>query len=221
MIQADDVDQLLRSAADPVLSKSMSDYMRGHFYFYGVTAPVRKEICKAVTRESRKIPLDDLIQIVHGLWAFEARECQHSALDILIANKKRLRSGDLADVEYWLTHKSWWDTVDGLASHVVGSIVSRDLNLKMTLLSNWLDSDNIWLNRTCLIFQLKYKQQLDFQFLKKAVLKLKLKDEFFIQKAIGWSLRQHSRVDPAGILGFVNDTPLSNLARREGLKLIR
>lgn len=42
---------------------------------------------------------------------------------------------------------------------------------------------------------------------------------FFIRKAIGWALRDHSRVDPEPVRTFATEHPeLSGLSRREALK---
>ena len=211
---------LLKSAADPTLSKKMSDYMRGQFDYFGVTSPIRKTTLKDQYALSKKLSHDELIMVVHELWQQNERECQYAALDILIKNKKRILSSDIEDVIVWLCNKSWWDTIDGLASHVIGQLFEKDHGLRDKYTSLWLTSDNIWLNRTCLIYQLKYKEKANFELLIKYILALKHKNDFFIQKAIGWSLRQYSRTDADAVKTFVGTTELSNLAKKEALRLI-
>lgn len=211
---------LLKNAADASSSQKMSDYMRNQFDFFGITSPIRKSVLKTQYAHSLKLPIDELIMVIHELWQQNERECQYAALDMLIKNKRRLRTEDLGDVEYWLTHKQWWDTIDALASHIVGILFEKNDSIRVHYVQRWLTSSDIWLNRTCLIYQLKYKNKTNFQLLTQYIDQLKHKDEFFIQKAIGWSLRQHSRIDAEAVMNFVQKTELSNLARKEALRLI-
>ena len=43
-------------------------------------------------------------------------------------------------------------------------------------------------------------------------------DEFFINKAIGWALREYSKTDADAVRAFVAETDLAPLSRREALK---
>ncbi|MCB9010197.1 MAG: DNA alkylation repair protein, partial [Ardenticatenaceae bacterium] len=46
-------------------------------------------------------------------------------------------------------------------------------------------------------------------------------DEFFIQKAIGWALREYSKTDAGAVVAFIAATPLAPLSAREGLKWLK
>jgi 3-methyladenine DNA glycosylase AlkD len=81
-------------------------------------------------------------------------------------------------------------------------------------------SENMWLNRSAIIFQLSYKEKTDFNLLKSECEKHKTSKEFFIQKAIGWALRDYSRFNPNGVHNYVNSTNLKPLSQREALRLI-
>ena len=78
----------------------------------------------------------------------------------------------------------------------------------------------MWLNRSAIIFQLSYKLQTDFDLLKAECEKHKNSDLFFIQKAIGWALREYSRFNPEGVKFFVNSRNLKPLSQREALRNI-
>ncbi|PKP19846.1 MAG: DNA alkylation repair protein, partial [Bacteroidetes bacterium HGW-Bacteroidetes-22] len=80
------------------------------------------------------------------------------------------------------------------------------------------DSGHLWLQRSCLLFQLKHKDKLDFELLRSFITRLNTHPDFFIRKAIGWSLRSYARQNPEGVKQFVASTALSNLSRREALK---
>lgn len=211
---------LLEEAGDPERAPRMMDYMRGQFEFYGVSAPIRKAVCKNHFALSKKLDHDDLIEQVDRLWQEDARECQHVAVDILVKNKKRLIPDDMEHLHNWIILKSWWDTVDFLASHMVGALVQKYPQLEKQYIRPWLTSDNIWLKRTCLIYQLKYGHDTDFDKQKSYIAALVDDQEFFIQKAIGWSLRQYSKLEPELVRSFVLEIGLKGLAKREALKYV-
>ena len=119
-----------------------------------------------------------------------------------------------------ITHKSWWDTIDRIAKKLVGEYFKVFPDKVDPYIEKWLESDNIWLQRTCLLFQLGYKEETDVDLLFKLVEELSEIDEFFIQKAIGWALREYSKIDPEVIRNFITSHDLSSLATREGLKII-
>jgi len=75
-----------------------------------------------------------------------------------------------------------------------------------------------WLRRAAILFQLNYKKETDFELLSEIILENLDSKEFFINKAIGWSLRQYARVDPRAVKKFVKSTSLHPLSRREAMK---
>ncbi len=212
------ITSLLEYSGDPETAIKWSAYMRNKFEFYGVSAPIRKQVLKEQYALAKNLSHDDLIQEIDELWSDDHRECQYAAMDILFKRKKNLVADDFDHVMSWVTTKSWWDTVDGLVSHLVGILFQKYPELKLAYLPIYLDSDNIWLNRTCLIYQLKYGRDTDFEELKKSILYLKHKNEFFVQKAIGWSLRQYSKFEPDRVIQFVGQHDFSKLVQTEGLK---
>jgi len=85
----------------------------------------------------------------------------------------------------------------------------------------WLASGNMWLQRSALLFQLKYKKDLDEELMAYTINNLLGSKEFFINKAIGWMLREYSRTNPDWVIEFADKTELNNLSKREALRLIR
>lgn len=135
---------------------------------------------------------------------------------------KDFKKGDIELLEYMVTHKSWWDTVDFIAANSMGTYFKLYPELRKQYVKKWLASDHMWLQRSALLFQLKYKDSLDEELMAYAIKALLGSKEFFINKAIGWSLRQHSRTNPKWVTNFVRSTPtLANLSKREALRLIK
>jgi 3-methyladenine DNA glycosylase AlkD len=188
-----DVLHALSIQANPKAALEMKQYMRNQFEFFGVNRLLE-------------------------LWHTPQREAQYIALEFCKQKSIAQHSLAIPLAEQLICTKSWWDTVDMLASHMVGITLFNFPNLKAEYIVKWLNSEDIWLNRTAILFQLFYKEETDFQLLKHCILTLKHKNEFFIQKAIGWSLRQYAKSNPDEVFEFVEQTELSNLAKREALK---
>lgn len=198
----------------------MSDYMKGHFSFFGVTAPLRNRIQKEWLNSFKEQDFD-FWELNYTLWEQSEREFQMVAGDLLKKYpKRRINIEDINYIEHFISTKSWWDTVDLIASNIVGVYFQKFPEKRDEIITKWRHSDDMWLNRTCLIFQLKYKDQVDFELLKDLIKQYQPVNEFFIQKAIGWSLRQYSRLEPERVETFVSEIGLTGLAKREALRLL-
>ena len=124
-------------------------------------------------------------------------------------------------LEFIITNKSWWDTVDFIASHLVGNYFKKYPDKIEEYINKWMLSKNIWLQRTALLFQLKYKVALNPVLLENIIKQFLYSKEFFINKAIGWILREYSKTNPQWVINFVKKYPLHNLSKREALRLIK
>ena len=145
----------------------------------------------------------------------------YGAIDCLEYHGKHvLGPDDLSLVAFMIGMHSWWDSVDGLASRVVGPLVLRNREELESRVDLWGDCENMWFRRTALLYQLKYKEQTDVERLAEHCRTMASDDAFFIQKAIGWALREYAKTDPQWVRAFVDKTTLSGLSRREALKNI-
>ena len=119
-----------------------------------------------------------------------------------------------------ITNKSWWDTIDPLATVVIGDLAGRYPQIVQEHIEGWSDHANLWLRRTAILFQLKYKARTDENLLYRFITRNETSKEFFIQKAIGWALREYSKTNPESVRDFMNRTPLPRLSVREGSKYL-
>jgi 3-methyladenine DNA glycosylase AlkD len=209
---------LYQQYADPVKAAPMKAYMRNQFEYLGIKSPELAELNKTFINRHGLPELADLGIILHDLWALPEREFQYSAVGLLGRLGKDLPANFIGEIEYLLVTKSWWDTVDSIAGNTVGTHFKRYSRIKEKYITKWRKSENFWLRRTTLLFQLGYKEDTDFALLCDLIRENLGSKEFFINKAIGWSLRQYSRVDPQGVRDFVAHTPLHPLSKREALK---
>jgi len=120
-----------------------------------------------------------------------------------------------------ICQKSWWDTVDLIATNLVGKLFQKFPELILYYITKWATSENLWLQRTTLLFQIKYKDKTDAALLFKLIESFAGHPDFFIRKAIGWALREYSRTDPQLVAEFVKNHQLSSLSTKEAVKLLK
>ena len=210
----------LKRNANRKIAKEQKAYMRNQFEFYGIKTPLRREIQKPFLAKSYLPPKTDLEEIVKTLWNKPQREYQFIAQELVFKYTRQFDKNDIALLEFMITHKSWWDTVDYIAVKLIGAYFTRFPEQLDNYIDRWLASGNIWLQRCCLLYQLKSKDKIDTQRLQYIIQKLLGSKEFFINKAIGWVLREYSRTNPKWVRNFTENNALANLSRREALRLI-
>ena len=210
----------LKRNANRKIAKEQKAYMRNQFEFYGIKTPLRREIQKPFLAKSYLPPKTDLEEIVKTLWNKPQREYQFIAQELVFKYTRQFDKNDIALLEFMITHKSWWDTVDYIAVKLIGAYFNRFPEQLDNYIDRWLASGNIWLQRCCLLYQLKSKDKIDTQRLQYIIQKLLGSKEFFINKAIGWVLREYSRTNPKWVRNFTENNALANLSRREALRLI-
>ena len=200
----------------------MEAYLRNQFLFFGVMSPQRKLILKKLKNQylNQLTPTEkrDLIIL---LWNQEYREFQLLALDWMMKwHPNDYIEADIDFLEHLISSKSWWDTVDFLASNLVGKYALKFPLTMNRKLKKWENSKSFWIKRTCLIFQLRYGKDTNLDYLQYLTAKFKKEKEFFIQKAIGWSLREVSKWNPSWVKQLIKEEELNGLARREASKYL-
>lgn len=211
----------LEKKANAVVAIKQKEYVRNQFEFYGLKTTERREVQKPFLVAEYLPNKEDLNGLVKLLWSKPQREYHHFSQELVFKYCKQFVENDIHLLEYMVTHKSWWDTVDFIANKLMGSYFKRFPNQVDIYVQKWLNSNNIWLQRSALLFQLKYKNDLDTEVLSYCINSLLGSNEFFINKAIGWVLREYSRTNPEWVVAFVSKTTLSTLSKREALRLMK
>ena len=196
----------------------MAKYMKNHFEFFGLKSTPRKEATRSFYLLNGLPPTKNWAEYVKEAWVADQRELQLFGQELCVKYIKQWLAEDLSFFEYLLTTKTWWDSVDYIASNIIGQYFCMFPEKIKPTIDKWKISENMWLVRACLIFQLKYKNHTDFQLLQEVIHLHKHSTEFFIQKAIGWALRQHAKFSPEDVQAFVTETELKPLSKREALK---
>ncbi len=201
--------------------KKQSDYLKNNFPFYGIQTQARRDILKNCTSVYKDEIKTNFRAICWQLYQFPHREMHHAAIDIFIKEiKNNYQIEDIVLIEKLLLTNSWWDSVDTLAKYAVGGYLETFPEKTLEIIENFSNSEAMWLNRTAIIFQLGYKQKTDFNVLVSECEKHKQSTEFFIQKAIGWALREYGSVNPTAVLNYVNSTNLKPLSKKEAIRKI-
>jgi len=207
------------AAADPERAAPMRAYMRDRFEFLGIPSTPRRELTREVLRDAPALTEPSLCDAALACWALPEREYQYFACDLLRREARRLTPGALPTLRTLITTKPWWDTVDTLAAHTVGPLVAAHPFLASTMDEWAAPGTDLWLVRTAILHQLRYRRNTDFNRLADYCDSWSAEPDFFIRKAIGWALREHAKTDPAAVRAFVATHPgLSPLSVREALK---
>ncbi|MFJ7725942.1 DNA alkylation repair protein [Neobacillus sp. NPDC097160] len=201
-------------------AEPMKKYMKGHFPFLGIKSPLRKELEKQFFNETGILKEPFNKELVDELWGKNEREYQYTALTYLEKMMNKLKKEDLPFMEWLITTKSWWDTVDAIAPKPVGKIAEKFPVVVGDTVDGWAVHDNMWLRRAAILFQLKYKQKTNEERLYQYIRQNAGSKEFFIQKAIGWALREYSKTNPASVKAFIEGQSLAPLSVREGSKYL-
>jgi 3-methyladenine DNA glycosylase AlkD len=196
----------------------MGNYMKNNFPFLGLNKLIRDQIQKKLFAKHKIDSSETLLNIVLELWEEEEREFQYCAIDLLKKYSKLLSEKDIFVIEKIIVSKPWWDTVDLLASNITGKLLLKDSEFRKRCFDSWKNHINMWLRRTSIIFQLKYKTSTNTHLLKETILMNADSNEFFIQKAIGWALREYAKTNPNWVVALVSEIELKPLSRREALK---
>lgn len=209
----------LRAAADGERAAQMAAYMRDQFRYLGVQTPARRKISRPFLNAAKKERLLDW-DFVDACWQAEEREFQYVAADYLRKVRHLLTVADLPRIRGLAVTKPWWDTVDSLDA-TVGSVVAQSAEGRELILK-WARDESMWVRRLAIDHQLQRKESTDVELLSSIIEANLGSGEFFIDKAIGWALRDYSKTDPEWVRAFIAEhrKAMAALAIREASKYL-
>lgn len=211
----------LRAHADPEEAEPMEAYMRGKFPFLGIRNPERQALTRLFWKEHPMPAGEELLKTALQVWSLPEREFHYTSMALLEKYGKRADKSHIDVLETLVTQHAWWDTVDFIASHLIGRQLSLYPELVTGYPDRWISSEDMWLRRSAILFQLKYKQSTDFERLIRYIERCKGESEFFIRKAIGWALREYAKTDADAVRRYVASAELSPLSEKEAMKHLR
>ncbi|MDO5655784.1 MAG: DNA alkylation repair protein [Flavobacteriaceae bacterium] len=220
MNYAQQVIDTLSAHAAPEVAQGQAAYMKNKFQFFGLKAPQRRILYNPFLKKTALPNKLEAIKIAKLLYAKPERELHYFAMELMYQFRKNSEITDSEWIEFLITHNSWWDTVDYIADKLAGNYFINFPEQIEPITKKWIMSNDIWLKRSALLFQLKYKEKTKVDLLSDYILKLSSEKEFFIRKAIGWILREYSATNPEWVKNFVakNEDKLSDLSKKEALR---
>jgi 3-methyladenine DNA glycosylase AlkD len=199
----------------------MAKYMKDLFPFYGIKTDERRAILKSVCKKHQAEIDSNARTIAWELFLKKERELQYCGIEIIMKSlKNNYIIEDIVWIEQLLITNSWWDTVDTISKYILGSYLKQFPTEIATVVQRFSNAENMWLNRSVILFQLGYKSTTDFNLLQSLCIQHSHSNEFFIRKAIGWALREYAKTDPDAVRKFVFESNLKPLSKKEALKNI-
>ena len=213
-------DEELSALADADRARQMAAYMKTHMAFYGVQAPARRKVLRSLRAQVPISTSGDYAAAVATLWDGDHRETKYLAIDLAIAERRFIASEHLPLYRRLIVEGAWWDLVDPVATHLVGTVLLNDPHHTEPVIASWAFDDDVWLRRTAILCRLRHKDRTDAGRLFSQCLARAGDDEFFIRKAIGWALREYAKTDPEAVGRFLiaHRGDLSPLSFREASK---
>ncbi|MBF25520.1 MAG: DNA alkylation repair protein [Flavobacteriales bacterium] len=215
------IEKSFKKKSNLIIANKQEAYLRNQFEFYGLISSERKKITQSLVTKYRFKSVKDFQETIKILWNKQQREFQYTAQEFVLENLNYFKINDIKLFEFMIINKSWWDTIDFIAPKILGSYFKSNPEIIDVQINKWLNSNNLWLQRSCVLFQLKYKEKLNTELLSQIIYFLTDSNEFFINKSIGWILREYSKTNKDWVIDFVKQNKLSNLSKRESLKYIK
>lgn len=214
-----ELQHIFQAKANPTIAIGAEAYMKNQFNFFGIYTTERRKLSNNFIKQIGLLSYKDLIIIVKDMWQMPHREFQYVAIELIAFHKKQWTEQIIEIAEFCLENKSWWDTVDNIASLILSPYFKMFPQQIIPITSKWNTSENFWLQRSSIMFQKNFKQNTNTALLSKYILNCCHSKEFFVQKAIGWALREYSKTNPNWVIIFVSNTKnLPPLSKREALK---
>ena len=213
------IKQLFEQNRDEENAIKMSKYMRDLFKFYGIPTPVRKSLYKDLLKEEKAKKTIDW-NFLDKCYEDDYREFQYLALDYIENMQKFLNYDDVPKLYKYIKSKQWWDTIDRF-DRIVGNIAFKDDRIN-DLMLKWSKDEDFWLRRIAIDHQLGRKDKTNTKLLEQILLNNFESDGFFINKAIGWSLRDYSKTNPDWVKDFLNkyENKMDKVSLKEAYKYI-
>lgn len=201
----------------------MQRYLKTTMPFYGVKSPILNTIVNDVNNLHLISNQEEYNSVIMDIWNLSHREEKYISIKLARKWKKYITLEALTVYEKMIREGQWWDFIDPISQGLIGILLMNNRFKMNKILDKWIKDENLWIRRSAILAHLKHKENTDYKKLFEYCLKCAHEKEFFIQKAIGWVLREFSKTEPEIVYAFIqdNDRVLSNLSKREGMKYIK
>lgn len=213
------IKQLFENMQDQNQALSMAQYMKNQFVFYGIPTPQRRKLYKDFLKQEKKHKQIDW-DFLDLCYQDSHREFQYFVCDYLKMFQNQLVYEDIQHMKVYIKDKQWWDSIDNFDT-IIGQIGLTDQRVD-DLMLEWSLDDDFWLRRLAIDHQLGRKEKTNTILLEEILVNNLNSHEFFINKAIGWILRDYSKTNPQWVRDFIQQyhEKMTKLSIKEGSKYI-
>lgn len=210
------------AVADADRAPDMQRYMKSEMPFYGIQTQQRRKICRAIFKEFKPISFETWVACATHIWnESEFREERYAAIELVLWKPcfEHHTLAALPMLGHLITTGAWWDYCDNLTGPL-GNVLRAHPDEMRALMLEWAHDEDMWKRRSAILCQLRFKEELDFEFLQECIEPSIESKEFFLRKGIGWALRDYAWTHPLIVKEYVkrNADRLSGLSKREALK---
>lgn len=201
-------------------AQAMAAYMKTTMSFHGVKATERRRIAKQAVKQYPIQNQKEYLEVIEELWNQPHREEKYIAIDIARAYPKHIDMLAIPLFEKMIREGGWWDFVDDIAMHLIGTVLRKHSSSMWPIIEQWASDSNLWIRRTAIICQNRFKDKTDQRLLFSFCLQCAHEKEFFIRTAMGWALREYAKTEPQKVYDFVvkNRERISNLSYKEATR---
>lgn len=212
----------LKASADPDKAVPMARYMKTDMPFYGVQKSGREKIARAIKWHYRPGTFEEYLELVNLLWSKEHREEKYLAIQLARTYRLFITTDSLELYERLIREGAWWDFVDEIAIKLIGPVLRNEPEVMEPVLDEWIEDENMWIRRAALLSQVLHRDKTDKDRLFRYCKARLGDDEKFVQKAIGWALRDYSRANSEAVRSFLmkHGDEMSELAFREAARVL-
>ncbi len=211
------IQEIFESKVDAKRAQQNHAYMKYKFTFIGMLTKERRGITQKMVKAYPFKDMKEVTYVVKKLWGMEKREYHLAAIQLLASYKKIWDGSTINLILYCMVRNSWWDSVDNLNAECLSHFYLM-YPQETYITKYWYMHKSIWMQRSSIIFQKSYKEKTDVALLSENILNASKSTNFFIQKAIGWALREYAKTNKEWVIDFVANNNLPALSKREAIK---
>ncbi|MBD3786055.1 MAG: DNA alkylation repair protein [Sphingomonadales bacterium] len=216
----------LECCGDAERAAGAAEYHKVARRYLGVPVPLIEDMTRLWRAQAS---LEERVALADALWHSDIHEAKVAAAKLL--TQARIRP----DAAVWETIAAWapgfdaWAVADHACSAGGRRLVADPSRLDQV--EGWLDNSNIWTRRAALVITLPFTKSNipteEERAIRERVLgwstRLAPERDWFIQKAIGWWLRELSKHDPDRVRAWLEShgAELKPFARKEAAKYLK
>jgi 3-methyladenine DNA glycosylase AlkD len=207
----------LQALGNSTRAEKEKAYQKSRWEHWGVALP---KMDLAIRESLKNLPPQKLLALSARLWREPVWDLKIVAARILASDAMPATEQLWKFVRTRVPDLDGWAVADNLAS--VGSRCLLADPRRLDDVESWVASRHLWTRRAALVFTLPWtRNDRDPERMLRWASKLANDPEWFIQKAIGWWLRELSKRTPSRVQRFLHQhSQLKSVARREASKYL-